>query len=94
MKSTVYLFREIKDINVNEGPIGAAQISLTPRRSMAIDRDFIPLGSLLWLETKDGLDNNLQQLVIAQDTGNAIKGAIRGDFFWGTGDEALKYAEE
>ncbi len=85
-------FREIKDINVNEGPIGAAQIPLTPRRSMAVDRDFIPLGSLLWLEAKDGLNNNLQQLVIAQDTGNAIKGAIRGDFFWGTGIEALKYA--
>ena len=77
-----------------DGPIGAQGVALSPRRSMAIDRRFIPLGVPIWLDTlKPGGSNEpLQQLLIAQDTGGAIKGPVRGDFFWGYGNEALKHA--
>jgi membrane-bound lytic murein transglycosylase A len=58
---------------------------------MAVDREFIPLGTILWLET-DSPKGSLNKLVIAEDVGSAIKGAVRGDYFWGSGEEALKYA--
>lgn len=74
-----------------EGPIGAQGVSLTPRRSLAVDRRFIPLGAPLWLDTvSPGADPQpLRRLMVAQDTGGAIKGIVRGDFFWGYGAEAL-----
>jgi len=84
-------FREI----VGDGPVGAQGVALTAGRSMAIDPRYIPLGLPLWLDTKfpgDDTDAPLQRLMIAQDTGSAIKGPVRGDFFWGTGDEALRFA--
>ena len=62
---------------------------LTAKRSLAVDPDFIPLGSLLWLETTEPSGNLLQKMVAAQDVGAAIKGAVRGDYFWGHGEEAL-----
>ena len=76
-------FRELS----GDGPLGAEGVALTPRRSLAVDRGFIPLGAPLFLD----LDNNgtaLRRLVIAQDTGGAISGPVRGDFFWGFGAEA------
>ncbi|MBO90096.1 MAG: murein transglycosylase [Rickettsiales bacterium] len=83
-------FREI----ANEGPIGAQGVALTPRRSIAVDARYIPLGAPLWLDTAwpGDSDRPLQRLMVAQDTGSAIKGPIRGDFFWGFGKEALKEA--
>lgn len=77
-----------------EGPIGAQGVALTPGRSMAVDTRYIPLGLPLWLDTTmPGADAGpLQRLMLAQDTGSAIKGPVRGDFFWGTGDGALEYA--
>lgn len=83
-------FREIK----GEGPIGAEGLPLTPRRSLAVDRRFVPLGVPLWLDTNWPLepDRPLRQLMVAQDTGGAIKGPVRGDFFWGYGAKALKHA--
>ncbi|MGB0935206.1 MAG: murein transglycosylase A [Alphaproteobacteria bacterium] len=74
-------FRE----NPGSGPVGSQGVPLTPKRSMAVDRDYYDYGTLLWVD----LDyQGIQRLMIAQDTGSAIKGPIRGDFFWGTGDEA------
>ncbi|WP_425407088.1 murein transglycosylase A [Hwanghaeella sp.] len=83
-------FREID----GEGPIGAEGLALTPGRSLAVDRKFLPMGVPLWLETNwpSEKDKPLNRLMVAQDTGGAIKGPVRGDFFWGYGSEALKYA--
>ena len=54
----------------------------------------MPYGLPIWLDTvwPDGSDKPLRRLLVAQDTGGAIKGAVRGDFFWGYGAEALKMA--
>lgn len=77
-----------------EGPIGAQQVVLTPGRSLAVDREFVPLGTPIWLDTTDPLvsDRPLRRLVIAQDTGGAIKGPIRGDLFFGYGPAAEESA--
>jgi membrane-bound lytic murein transglycosylase A len=86
-KSYVF-FRLIK----GPGPLGAEGVALTPLRSLAIDPSFVPLGTPLWLvtETPDGMP--LTRLMIAQDTGGAIKGVIRGDVFWGAGQDAAAMA--
>ena len=83
-------FREID----GEGPIGAEGLALTPGRSLAVDRAFVPMGVPIWLQTTwpSEKDKPLNRLMVAQDTGGAIKGPVRGDFFWGYGAEALKYA--
>lgn len=83
-------FREIE----GEGPIGAQGVALTPGRSLAIDPAFVPLGAPLWLDTTwpSDPDQPLRRLMVAQDTGGAIKGPIRGDFFWGFGAPALAEA--
>ena len=86
-------FREIK----GEGPIGSQGVALTARRSLAVDRRFIPLGAPIWLDatnpSEDGSTKEvLQTLLIAQDTGGAIRGPVRGDVFWGAGAEAEEIA--
>jgi peptidoglycan lytic transglycosylase A len=76
-----------------EGPIGGHGVPLTPGRSLAVDPAFMPLGAPIWLDTTwPGSDAPLRRLMVAQDIGGAIKGPVRGDFFWGYGDEALHYA--
>ncbi len=77
-----------------EGPIGSLGVALTPGRSLAVDRAFLPLGAPLWLDSVTPLnpEEPLRRLVVAQDTGGAIKGAVRGDFFWGFGAAAEKQA--
>ena len=78
-------FREIP----GEGPLGAQRVVLTPERSLAVDRGFIPLGLPLWLEAQERFSaGKYHRLVIAQDTGGAIKGPVRGDLFWGHGPTA------
>ena len=79
-------FREI----YGDGPIGAQGVALTPGRSLAVDPAFVPLGAPIWLDTVEPLDAKipLRRLFVAQDTGNLIKGPIRGDVFFGFGDEA------
>jgi membrane-bound lytic murein transglycosylase A len=82
-------FREEKLIDPSSGPRGALGVPLTPQRSIAIDPQFIPLGVPVFLSTT--LPNStatLRRLVLAQDTGGAIRGAVRADFFWGFGQEA------
>lgn len=83
-------FRELR----GDGPIGAAGVPLTPRRSLAVDHRFIPYGVPVWLDTNwpDATDRPLQRLMVAQDTGAAIRGVVRGDFFWGYGPKALAFA--
>lgn len=78
---------------VGDGPLGAEGVPLTPQRSMAVDRKRIPYGAPLYLDAQapEG-DTRLQRLMIAQDTGGAIKGVVRGDYFWGAGDNAAHMA--
>ena len=83
-----YIFHKIVEA---DGPIGAMGVPLYAGRGLAIDRDYIPLGTILWLET-DSPIGKINKLVVAEDVGSAIKGAIRGDYFWGSGENALKYA--
>jgi len=84
-----YIFHKIVEA---DGPIGAMGLPLVAGRSIAVDKEYIPLGSIMWLETK-GPDNELiNKLVMAEDVGSAIKGGIRGDYFWGHGEEALNCA--
>ena len=72
-----------------EGPIGALGVPLHAGRSLAVDTRYIPLGSLLWLETTGPNNEAIEKLVIAQDIGGAIKGAVRGDYFWGSGKDDI-----
>lgn len=84
-------FRELP--NGNGGPIGALGVPLTTGRSLAVDTRVVPLGSPVFVATTwPGSDTPLNRLMAAQDTGGAIKGAIRADFFWGFGDEAGELA--
>jgi len=69
------------------GPRGAQGVPLTPGRSIAVDRDSIPYGTPVWLASA-GPQVTLQRLVLAQDTGSAIVGAVRADYFVGWGDAA------
>ncbi len=79
-------FREVKRVSDNEGPLGAMNRSVSPLRSLAVDPKYTPLGAPVWLE-KDG-KGKMRRLMVAQDTGSAIKGAQRADIFFGTGDVA------
>lgn len=79
-------FREVNQVRASKGPLGAMNRSVTPMRSIAVDPAFTPLGAPVWVE-KDG-ESKLRRLMIAQDTGSAIKGAQRADIFFGTGDDA------
>lgn len=72
--------------------VGALQVPLTPRRSVAVDPAFIPLGAPLWLDTMLPDASPYRRLVFAQDTGGAIKGPVRADLFFGFGAEAEKLA--
>lgn len=81
-----FIFHRLSDA---DGPVGAMGATLTPGRSMAVDPAYIPLGSLLWLETSAPDGRSLNKMMAAQDIGGAIKGAVRGDYFWGHGEEAL-----
>ena len=83
-------FREIRTRNADDGPLGAMNRSITPMRSLAVDPDFTPLGAPVWIET-DG-DTPLRRLMVAQDTGSAIRGAQRADIFFGFGDRAGRSA--
>ncbi|TNE64162.1 murein transglycosylase A [Celeribacter ethanolicus] len=79
-------FRELPRLPADKGPIGAMHRSITTMRSIAVDPKFVTLGAPVWIE-KEG-ETPLHRLMIAQDTGSAIKGAQRADIFFGTGDLA------
>ena len=76
-----------------DGPIGSLGVPLLRERTMAVDTRSVPLGAPVYLATTYPLSTKpLQRLLLAQDTGGAIRGAVRGDFFWGFGDDAGKEA--
>ena len=79
-------FKEIP----GDGPIGAQGVVLSAGRSLAVDPKFMPLGVPLWLDIDAPREpaGRLRRLVVAQDTGGAIRGPVRGDLFWGSGAEA------
>jgi len=87
-------FRELPRNSTSEdaadaGPLGALGVPLTPERSIAVDTRHIPLGAPVFLATTwPGSEQALGRLVIAQDTGGAIRGAVRADYFWGFGEAA------
>jgi membrane-bound lytic murein transglycosylase A len=76
-----------------DGPLGSLGVPLLARRTIAVDARAIPLGAPVWLATSlPQSDQPLQRLALAQDTGGAIRGAVRADFFFGFGDEAAEAA--
>ncbi|MDJ0826226.1 MAG: MltA domain-containing protein [Rhodobacter sp.] len=83
-------FREVTRVPADKGPLGAMNRSITAMRTVAVDPKYVPLGAPVWIE-KGGRDT-LRRLMIAQDTGSAIKGAQRADIFYGTGDAAGRTA--
>jgi membrane-bound lytic murein transglycosylase A len=86
-----YVF--FRDLPASGGPIGALGAPLSAMYSIAVDRRYYSLGAPVYLASTLPLSNiPLEQLVIAQDTGGAIRGAVRADFFWGSGDEAGDFA--
>lgn len=90
-KNPSYIFfRQLE----GDGPLGAQGVALTPERSMAVDPRFIPYGAPVFIDmphpTQSGV--RLQRLMVAQDTGGAIRGPVRGDYFWGVGAQAERNA--
>ncbi|WP_375279553.1 murein transglycosylase A [Pseudooctadecabacter sp.] len=79
-------FREVNEVPADKGPLGAMNRSVTTMRTVAVDPAYVPLGAPVWIE-KQGRDP-LNRLMVAQDTGSAIKGSQRADIFFGTGDDA------
>ena len=83
-------FREVNEVPPHRGPLGAMNRSITTLRTVAVDPAYVPLGAPVWVEK--GGQIPLHRLMIAQDTGSAIKGAQRADIFFGTGDAAGRRA--
>lgn len=89
-QSYVY-FEEKRNLNPQLGPIGALGVQLSDLRSIAVDRDYTPLGAPVWVEGP-GPTGAFRQLMIAQDVGSAIKGPQRADIYWGAGEAARRMA--
>ncbi|WP_103222036.1 murein transglycosylase A [Roseibium marinum] len=89
-------FREVTETGPDEGPVGAAGLPLTPGRSLAIDPQHLPYGALVFVaagfEDPDRAGKTFARLVVADDTGSAIKGRARGDIFTGSGETAGQIA--
>jgi membrane-bound lytic murein transglycosylase A len=87
-------FKTVADRPLTEGPQGALGVPLTPGRSVAVDPRVTPLGYPVYLSAPapKGSAISMQRLVFAQDTGGAIRGAVRADYFWGFGHEAGQMA--
>jgi membrane-bound lytic murein transglycosylase A len=83
-------FREVSEVPADKGPLGAMNRSITSDRSIAVDPAFTTLGTPVWIEKAGAAPIN--RLMVAQDTGSAIKGAQRADIFYGTGDAAGRAA--
>ncbi len=86
-------FKEEPLPDPGQGPRGAQGVPLTAERSIAVDPRSIPYGTPVWLDTTEpSTARPLRRLVVAQDTGSAITGAVRADYFWGTGERAEQQA--
>ena len=86
-----YVF--FRELPATDGPIGAQGVALDAGYSIAVDARYVPLGAPVFLATTYPLSEQpLERLVMAQDTGGAIRGAVRADFFWGSGEQAGEQA--
>jgi len=86
-------FREEPLTDPALGPRGAQGVPLTPKRSIAVDPKSVPYGTPVWIDTTEPRSNApLRRLVLAQDTGSAIVGAVRADYFWGWDGDAAEQA--
>ena len=90
-------FRDIAIPNDKLGALGAQQVHLTPRRSLAVDRSIWMYGTPIWLDTATPSESPkgsepFRHLMVAQDTGTAIRGHVRGDVYWGWGNDAALIA--
>ena len=83
-------FREVGEVPAEAGPLGAMNRSITALRTVAVDPAIVPLGAPVWIETEGEVPR--RRLMVAQDTGSAIRGAQRADIFVGTGREAGREA--
>ncbi|HWI11185.1 MAG TPA: MltA domain-containing protein, partial [Burkholderiaceae bacterium] len=89
----VVFFREEPLPDPTLGPKGAQGVALTPGRSIAVDALAVPYGTPVWLDSTEPMSSApLRRLVMAQDTGSAIAGAVRADYFWGWGADAENQA--
>lgn len=88
---TFFKEEAIADMDIAGGPRGSQGVALTPGRSIAVDPGSIPYGTPVWLASR-GAQANLQKLVLAQDSGSAVMGAVRADYFAGGGTEAGELA--
>ena len=89
----VVFFKEEPLPDDGAGPRGAQGVPLTAGRSVAVDPQAVPYGTPLWISTTEPLSSTpLRRLVMAQDTGTAIQGAVRIDYFWGAGEQAEQQA--
>ncbi len=86
-----YIFFSLR-LTDDTGPVGSLNVPLTSERSIAVDRRYIPLGFPVWLDTKLPNQQPYQRLMMAQDTGGAIKGSVRADVFFGHGQRAERLA--
>jgi membrane-bound lytic murein transglycosylase A len=92
---SVVFFREVAPAPAGsleasiDGPVGSLGVPLLARRTIAVDASAVPLGAPMWLATDGSSQPALARLVLAQDTGGAIRGAVRADYFFGFGDEAM-----
>ena len=82
-----FVFFKISE-NSEDGPTGSIGYPLTPLRSIAIDPMKNPMGFLYFINTVDSKYHKINRFVFAEDTGSAIKGQVRFDFFWGSGSES------
>lgn len=91
-KNPSYVF--FRDMPGDSGPEGAEGVALTPGRSLAVDRTKLPYGAPVWVESAPPRlgEPPIRRLMVAQDTGGAIRGAVRGDVFWGHGKQAESLA--
>jgi membrane-bound lytic murein transglycosylase A len=86
-------FREVPDARPDQGPPSTLGAPLSPGRSIAVDKTFIPLGAPVWIDTTDPVDGaKIQRLMMAQDLGGAIRGPVRADIFFGWGKDAEEHA--
>ncbi|MDE2515510.1 MAG: murein transglycosylase A [Rhodospirillales bacterium] len=86
-------FRILPDLPPDEGSPGALGVALTPARSLAVDRDFVPLGAPVYVATTNTATGRpFDHLMLAQDLGSAIRGPIRGDIYFGWGPDAAREA--
>ena len=83
-------FRVLDHLSADQGPLGTLQCPVTALRSIAVDPAFVPLGLPVWIDTTGATP--MRRLMIAQDTGSAIKGPQRADIYFGTGQQAGEVA--